>query len=260
MRFARDSVSRTPRLLLTAAVAFILVACPSATPHYVPRDASLRSLPLFFYPATERPKAVIVFFGNDVGFWEAHDRLAQRFASAGYDVIGLDVRAFIEKLPEPYAERMSAFRSSIDGVIARSVHELNADTLPLVLGGHSFGADLALWTAVNAPPPRMIGVLALGPTARSHFFVTAYDRANLGEPTEAGSFAIADEIRALPASVRIALLRGSGDRRITIDSLLRSAGGPRLRYTEIPFASHSLRSLTIAGPMAERAVEWLLAR
>lgn len=244
--------------LATLAIVLGVVACPSAEPTYVARDPVLRALPLYLYPSYGRPKAVVVFFGNDVGFWDAHDRLARRFASSGYTVIGVDVKKYIERLPEAYASREAAFGPSIDGVIARAVREMNAGSLPLVLGGHSFGADLAVWTAAHAPPPRTVGVLALGPTARSHFYVTAMDRANIKEPDEPGSFAIADEIRAIPASMRIALLRGSGDHRIGIDSALQVAGGPRLRYTVIPFASHSLKSLTLAGPMAERAVAWIL--
>ncbi len=234
------------------------VACPSAKPKYVARDPVLRTLPIYLYPASGTPKAVVVFFGNDVGFWDAHDRLARRFASSGYSVIGLDVKAYVDRLPEPYLDREGAFNSSIDAVIGRAVRELSADSLPLVLGGHSFGADLALWTAAHAPPPRTVGVLALGPTARSHFYVTAMDRANIREPDEPGSFAIADEIRAVPVTMRIALLRGSGDHRIGIDSALQVAGKPRLRYSVIPFASHSLRSLTLAGPMAEHALAWIV--
>jgi hypothetical protein len=85
------------------------------------------------------------------------------------------------------------------------------------------------------------------------------DRANISEPDEPGSFAISDEIRSVPATMRIALLRGSGDRRRGIDSALEAAGKPRLRYSVIPFASHSLKSLTLAGPMAQRAVAWIIA-
>jgi dienelactone hydrolase len=239
-------------------LAFAVTACPAAKPPYVPRDPVLRALPLYFYPASDSARAVVIFFGNDVGFWEAHDRLARQFASNGYTVIGVDVRKYIDRLPEPYVSRETAFDSSIDNVIARAVREMRATSLPLVLGGHSFGADMALWTAAHAPPPHTVGVLALAPTARSHFYVTATDRANIGEPDEPGSFAISDEIRSVPASMRIALLRGSGDRRKGIDSALEVAGKPRLRYSVIPFASHSLKSLTLAGPMTQRAVAWIL--
>jgi type IV secretory pathway VirJ component len=251
-------MTRAP-LVAELMLALSVVACPRAKPSYVARDPVLRALPLYFYPASDSAKAVVIFFGNDVGFWDAHDRLARQLASNGYTVIGVDIKKFIERLPEPYASREAAFDSSIDGVIARAVREMGAASLPLVLGGHSFGADLALWTAVHAPPPHTVGVLALAPTARSHFYVTAMDRANIGEPEEPGSFAISDEIRSVPAAMRIALLRGSRDHRRGIDSALEVAGMPRLRYSVIPLASHSLKSLTLAGPMTQRAVAWILS-
>lgn len=238
----------------------VCVACPKAKPPYVARDPALRKLPLYFYPS-EQPKAraALIFFGNDVGFWAAHDELAKRLSAAGYTVIGLDVKKYIDGLPEPVEARERAFGSGIDPIIARALRELHADALPLVLGGHSWGADLALWTAAHKPPPHTIGVLALGPTARSHFYVTAIDRANIGEPDEAGSFSIADEIAHIAPAFRIALMRGSKDHRIDVDSALRAAGGSRLHYTVIPFAAHSLRSLTIAGPMIRRALGWVVS-
>ena len=242
-------------MLLTT---LLVVACPAAESSYVPHDKSLSLLPLYFYPAAGKARAVLIFFGNDVGFWEAHEELARRISSAGVDVIGLDVKKYLDRLPPARPARQAAFAGSIDGLIDRSVRELGAGDLPLVLGGHSFGADMALWTAVHAPPPRTVGVLALGPTGRSHFYVTAFDRANVGEPDEPGSFPIQDLIRETPPSMRIALLRGSKDRRITLDSAFQVAGAGRLRYTVIPFASHSLRSLTIAGPMTQRALDWVL--
>ena len=241
-------------------LALLLTGCPAARTSYVPRDRTLRSLPLYFYPASGKARAVLVFLGNDVGFWAAHEELARRLSSGGVDVIGLDVRKYLERLPAPYPAREAAFRDSIGSIIRRSVIELHAGALPLILGGHSFGADLALWTAVHVAPRRTVGVLALGPTGRSHFYVTAFDRANVGEPDEAGSFSIEGLIRDTPANMRIALLRGSKDRRIALDSGFQAAGGTRLRYTVIPFASHSLRSLTIAGPMTGRALEWILGR
>jgi hypothetical protein len=98
-------------------------------------------------------------------------------------------------------------------------------------------------------------VLALGPTPRSHLTVTALDLANLSDPREPGSFGAAEEIRRMPPGIRIAMLRGSGDKRRSTDSSLVAAGGGRVDYRVIPFAGHSLRSLTIAGPMIESALE-----
>ncbi len=247
-------------LCLALAIAGGGSACSPATPDYAPRDRTLARLPLFFYPvARNSPRAVLVFFGNDIGFWKAHDQLARLLSNHGYDVIGVDIKKYIERLPHGIAAREQAFATSIGPMIARAVAELHADSLPLVIGGHSYGADMALWTAVHVPPPHLVGVLALGPTARSHFYVTMRDIANIepdvGEP---GSFTIADQLHDLSPVLRVALIRGAHDPRRPIDSVLTAAGGSRVRYTVVPFAGHSLKSLTIAGPMTDRALDWIV--
>jgi hypothetical protein len=89
--------------------------------------------------------------------------------------------------------------------------------------------------------------------------VTINDKLNVGEPTEPGSFSIVEQIRNIPANVRIALLRGASDKERKSDEGFIAAGGSRLSYTVIPFASHSLKSLIIAGPMIERALDRLVA-
>jgi hypothetical protein len=101
-------------------------------------------------------------------------------------------------------------------------------------------------------------VLALGPTKRDHPTVTINDKVNLGEPTEAGSFAVDEQIRNTPPKVRIALLRGASDKERESDRAFIEAGGARLTYTIIPFASHSLKSLVIAGPMIQHAIDQLV--
>jgi len=246
-------------VLLGAAVATLALWPRPARASYVPRDPALRALPLYFYPAEGAAQGVIVFFGNDVGFWEAHQRLAQRLAGRGYDVIGFDVKKYLDHLPTRRGARERAFAAGVARIIPRAVHELHADSLPLVIGGHSFGADLALWVAARGAPPHTVGVLAVSATARSHFYVTALDRANLVEPTDETSFSVADDVAAVPASIRIAMLRGASDRRISQDSALRAAARAPLRYTVIPLANHSLKSLVIAGPMIGNAVDWLVS-
>lgn len=236
-------------------------ACRGATPSYVAHDATLRSNPVFVYPARD-PSArepLVVFLGNDVGFWAAHDELARRFAGDNYPVVGVDVKRITDDFPADPSLRPRAFADRMRAIIAAARREFPHDSAALVLVGHSYGADLALWLAATAVPHGLIGVVALGPTERGHFEVTLADRLNRSEPREAGSFAVADEIRAVPGPVRIALLRGDGDARRRFDSTLRAAGGARLDYTVIPFAGHSLRSLTIAGPMIEHALAWVSA-
>ena len=59
----------------------------------VPSDTSLRHPWLYFYPARGGPaRAFMLFFGNDVAFWEPHQDLAWRFAGEGISVVGVDLR------------------------------------------------------------------------------------------------------------------------------------------------------------------------
>src|SRR5438874_120479 len=105
----------------------ILAACRHAQTAYVPHDPELRAMPVYFYPATshaDEPRPVVFFFGNDVGFWEAHQKLAERLAGDGYSVIGFDVRDLLKSLPDSSeAAREEAYVAEISKVIARSRHE-----------------------------------------------------------------------------------------------------------------------------------------
>ena len=244
-----------------ALVCLLAFACAPAHSAYTPRDPQLLREPLYFYPKTGgslHPRAGVFFLGNDMGFWEPHQKLAERLAEHGYAVVGFDVKKYLDRLPDSAELRDSILVHDIPQLMKRALHELGADSVPIVLAGHSFGADLALWTEANAHMPGVIGVLALGPTKRDHPTVTINDKVNLGEPTEPGSFAVDEQIRNTPPKVRIALLRGASDKERKSDRAFIEAGGTRLTYTIIPFASHSLKSLVIAGPMIERAIDQLV--
>jgi hypothetical protein len=238
----------------------VVVGCHRALPDYVPRDPQLRAQPLYFYPAegVAKPKAGVFFLGNDLGFWQPHRNLARRLASRGYAVVGFDIRTFLSRLPDSSVLRDSVLATQLPVLVGRSLSELGASGVPVVIGGHSFGADLALWVEGHAPIPGTVGVLALGPTRRDHPRVTINDKVNLGEPTEPGSFATVDAIRDVPPKVRIALVRGASDKERKSDQAFIAAGGSRLSYTVVPLASHSLKSLVIAGPMIEHALDELV--
>ena len=239
---------------------FAVLSCARARSSYRPRDPELQREPLYFYPAhgEMKPKAGVFFLGNDLGFWEPHQKLAQRLADHGYAVVGFDIKAFLERYPDSAQLRDSVLVHDVPLLIQRSLRELGAESRPIVLAGHSFGADLALWTEANARLPGVVGILALGPTRRDHPTVTIRDEINSGEPTEPGSFAVADQIRNTPRGVRIALMRGASDKERTSDGDFIAAGGSRMTYTIIPFASHSLKSLIIVGPMIEHALDDLV--
>jgi len=250
----------------TSLASFFLAALlplSCARPHsaYRPHDPQLLNEPLYFFPAhpnVERPKAGVFFLGNDLGFWGPHQKLAERLADDGYAVVGFDVKKFLDRYPDSPTLRDSVIVHEVPRLMRRSLHELGADSRPIVLAGHSFGADLALWTEAHARPDGVVGVLALGPTKRDHPTVTLRDEINAGEPTEPGSFSVADQIRNMPQNVRIALMRGASDKERSSDRAFIDAGGSRMTYTIIPFASHSLKSLIIVGPMIEHALDDLV--
>ncbi len=71
---------------MLALIALLVCGCAPAHSAYTPHDPALQTEPLYFYPArasSRHPKAAVFFFGNDVGFWEPHQKLAERLASHG---------------------------------------------------------------------------------------------------------------------------------------------------------------------------------
>jgi pimeloyl-ACP methyl ester carboxylesterase len=230
---------------------------------YTPRDARLAAFPLYFYPtvdSTKPAKAFVFFLGNDIGFWGAHQDLAKRLAGDGYDVVGFDVKAYFAKLPDDTLARAAAFRDSVLVMIALARHELRADSLAVVVGGHSIGAENATWIARNAPPPNMSGVLLISPGARGHLRVSLADLTMNGEPTEPGSFSVAENIAALPAGIHVSLVRGTDDRYRSADPELMKAGGARMQRWAVPWGGHSMRNIFLAGPFVERAMHWAIPK
>jgi pimeloyl-ACP methyl ester carboxylesterase len=230
-------------------------------PTHVARDAVLRNEPLFLYDASERgrpARALIFFLGNDIGFWEPHRQLAASLARAQYDVAGFDIRPLLGSLPDCDPDRDSTFARAIHDVIARTQHELGDDSIPIILGGHSLGAELAIWTAAHAAPRGMAGVLALSPGSRSHVRVSVSDVMNGPEPTGPESFSVADAISEVPAPTRIAIVRGTRDSYARADSALLNSGGNRIGRFLVPFAGHSLKRLATASFETRRAIDWLL--
>ena len=241
----------------------LLAACAHGDrPTLVARDPWLRAQPVFLYKAadtTQPPRAVIFFFGNDIGFWQPHRELAGSLAQSQYAIAGFDMRSLLKKLPERRPARDSAFTVAIRPLIARARHELGGDSVPLVIAGHSIGAEVAIWTAAHARPPGTTAVLAMSPGSRSHLRVSMSDIMNGPEPTGPDSYAVADAIAAIPCDERVAIVRGTRDGYIKVDSVLVPAGGDRARRFLVPLAGHSLKRLVTASFETRRALDWLLA-
>ncbi len=250
------------RKLFTFVVAVAVSGCVGGDqPTRVAQDPLLRAQPIFLYGAadtTRPPRAVIFFFGNDIGFWQPHRRLAASLARSQYAVVGFDMRPLLRNLPDRGAAREHAFLAAIEPIVMRSRGELASDSVPLIIAGHSLGAEVAIWTAAHACLPGTVGVLALSPGSRSHLRVAVSDIMNGPEPTEPGSFSVADAIAAVPSDERIAIVRGTKDKFTRVDSTLLAAGGDRIERFSVLLAGHSLKGLTMAGFETRRAVEWLL--
>ena len=258
----RGALGRTPRASLVV-LAAALAACsePDRSARVV-RDPELRGERVSLYPAVDSaraPRAVIIFFGNDIGFWRPHRQLATSLADAQYAVAGLDIRPLLSSLPEEKADRDSAFITRIERLVERSRHELRGDSVPVIIAGHSLGAELAIWAAAQACLPGVRGVLALAPGTRSHLRISMSDIMNGPEPTDPESFSVADAISMIPAEQRIAIVRGTRDEYTRADSSLLAAGGVRATRFLVPFAGHSLKRLVTTGLETRRALDWLLA-
>jgi pimeloyl-ACP methyl ester carboxylesterase len=231
---------------------------PIARPDYQPRLAELRGDEYFVYPPSHAPpRGIVVFFGNDVGFWEPHQELAGFLARQGFAVVGFDLRGLMRISPEAsQVEREAQIGSAISRLVSSSASEFHGEKLPLILMGHSLGAEVAIWAGAHVAMPRLAGIIAMSPGARGHLEIVPSDFLSSALPTGPESFSVPDLVKALPKGVRVALVRGSADKYGSADPQIVAADGARLRRFVIPFAAHSLKRIIIARYVIEKAVEW----
>jgi hypothetical protein len=150
----------------------------------------------------------------------------------------------------------SLVAGTVAELLEHARHEFHDDSLPIVISGHSLGADCAAWTVAHVQIRNLAGLLMLSPTRRSHLYATVRDRAFLGEPTEPGSYAASEMIPLLPAGIPVVVMRGDNDShnigdRDLVRAIIMSghATSVNMAYKKIPLAGHSLRSLVIVGPV-----------
>jgi Lysophospholipase len=123
---------------------------PIERPDYSPRSPILGSQDVYVYPPRSALRGTIVFFGNDVGFWKPHQELADFLSRQGYAVIGYDLRKLLKSVADSsVASRDTIVGGTIATLMSASLAEFQGQKLPLLLMGHSLGAEVAIWAGVN---------------------------------------------------------------------------------------------------------------
>jgi len=239
---------------------WVLWPRPIARPDYVPHVTALRAENVFVYPPHGVLRGTIVFFGNDVGFWQPHQQLADFLSRQGFAVVGLDLRQLFKAQADATpAEREKTVSAALAGFMNESQAEFHSEKLPLVLTGHSLGAEVAIWAGAHISSPRITGIVAMAPGGRGHLAITPSDYLSSALPKGPDSFSMADLVTSSPLELRIALVRGAKDGYGGADPGIVAAGGSRMKKFEIPFAGHALKKILIARYVVRDALTWVLS-
>ncbi len=219
----------------------------------------LRAPEVSVYPPTPPLRGTIVFFGNDVGFWQPHQELADFLSRQGYAVIGYDLRNLLKSnVDHPLVERNAIIGDSIARLMSASLAEFHGEKLPLVLMGHSLGAEVAIWAGAHIAQPQITGIVAMAPGGRGHLAITPLDFLSSALPKGPDSFSMADLVKSTSPQIRIAIVRGASDGYGGADPQIVAAGPGHVQKFSIPFAGHSLKRILLARYVVERALDWVL--
>ena len=247
-------------VLLLAIGWWFLWPRPIARPDYVPRTVALRSDKFYVYPPQGTMRGTIIFFGNDVGFWQPHQELADFLSRDGYAVVGFDLRSLFTSVANlAPADRENIVGDSLSVLMFECLAEFHGEKLPLVLMGHSLGAEVSIWASSHIGVPKIDGVVAMAPGGRGHLAITASDYLSSSLPSGPDSFSMSQLVSSAPRTVRIALVRGTADKMGAADPGILAAGASRMKSFPIPLAGHSLKKILIARYVVRDALGWVLA-
>lgn len=136
-------------------------------------------------------RTLVVLLSGDGGWWGDLDaQVANRLASAGYAVVGVDTQIWFAELrsPEQVAEHLS-------DLIASTMRKTGARRF--VLAGYSFGADMVApaFARMHAPLRREAAAFVLlSPGRVASFQVTVLEQTGIA----AGAYALAADFMRLP--------------------------------------------------------------
>ena len=197
----------------------------------------------------------LVLFVSGEGGWRKFDDLVVGFLTqAGYTVAGVDATKYFWNAQDDRSAAASDFRS-IASAAARAA-ECPQDA-SWILGGFSFGADLAPWLAgAGGWNPRPRGLVMIGPdeTGSLQFRYTEL----LGfQPTE-HIFSVAEALKSA-AGIPVLIVHGEKDSSSAAPVLAAHAGDPKKLLT-IEGANHhfSGREEQLRKALVE-GIEWVLS-
>lgn len=137
----------------------------------------VNNLPLSVIPSAKKDNLPLVFMISGDGGWTSFDQsLAEKLASSGLSVIGMDAQKYFwkEKTPNGTTEDISK-------AIAEYCLQLNKDEF--ILAGYSFGASVVPFVASRFPPSlksKLKGVFSLSPDVAADFEIHIADLLDLG--------------------------------------------------------------------------------
>jgi type IV secretory pathway VirJ component len=209
----------------------------SATPAVVaPVRATLRlrmgyKTEIFVYTSPAPPKPgthAVLFLSSSWGWRPLHQETAAHIAGAGHTVVGIDSSAYFDKhLDDLDWERDLA-----------TLRELANDkaglpkTTPLVLMGHSWGAELVTYVVNHGGARNVAGALLVGPSDESAFiYRVSLQMKQVTSPADE-QFHVKDEIRSM-APMPMVFIEGALDTQSRARSLADLARGPH-KFVSIP--------------------------
>jgi type IV secretory pathway VirJ component len=197
-----------------------VAAAVDAAASIAAQDAGTGGLPLVDLPAAGKTRAVAVFFSGDGGWRDIDKTIGEHLTRDGIHVVGLDALRYFwtDREPKTVAADFAAMLRGADP----------DGTLPVIVLGYSFGADLFpfSWNYLPAAIRDRIRLIALLAPSRS----TSFSVSVKGWLGYGGAHAVLPQLAALPPE-RVLCVYGSkevdttpcldpslaGTRRLVID-------------------------------------------
>ncbi|GLS43119.1 virulence factor family protein [Methylobacterium brachythecii] len=177
---------------------FRLGAAVNAVSAIAAQDAGPGGLPLVDLPALGKTRAVAVFFSGDGGWRDIDKTIGEHLTREGIHVVGIDALRYFWKDREP---------QTVAADIAAMLKDADSSrTLPVIVLGYSFGADLFpfSWPYLQASVRDRVRLIALlAPSRSTGFSVSVKGWLGFG-----GEHPVLPQLAALPLD-RVLCVHGS---------------------------------------------------